>query len=91
MSPARDPDPARTAARRAIARRLHPDLHPDLGGDPTAYLAALASLEAAPTDRLARGFPVEIRRTHWSRARSGLRRHRRRWVARRRASRYTEL
>ncbi|WP_295702875.1 hypothetical protein [Lapillicoccus sp.] len=87
MSPVRDADRARTAARRAVARRLHPDM----GGDTAAYLDALAALDAAPAWRPVPAAPVTFRRTRWSRARSGLRRQRRRWLARHRSSRYTEL
>ncbi len=48
MTGPQDPDAGRRARARAVARRLHPDL----GGDPEAYLAAMAAIDdPGPTGR----------------------------------------
>lgn len=60
-SAAADDGAARRRARREVARRLHPDV----GGDPDAFVAAMAKIDGAPdtghrphlqvrTDRLTR-------------------------------------
>lgn len=82
MSPATDRDREQLAARRAIARRLHPDL----GGDPAAYLEAMAELDERITPPT-----LFVQRGRWPRARSKIRGARRRWVSRRRSSRYFEI